>query len=172
MTIQEIHEEFPKILRQLNTLGHKEVYTNVYTIKVNNRLKRALGRCRKIDKNQFLIEMNGEYLLIENKDVILNTLMHEAIHSLKDCMCHTGKFKVVAAQVNTKYGYNIRRCTKTEKYKSFNKVKFTITCADCGHTYKYYKTNKIVKFIMNNPNSGFYWCSKCGCYELIIKEFN
>ena len=118
-------------------------------VKINKRYTMRWGSCRgryingkffptKIDINPVLLdERNSERGLIE-------TLIHELIHTVPGCQNHSYKWKAYADKVNRAYGYHIQtknsdkdkgiseECT-TERMTAIKaKYKYELTCQKCG----------------------------------------
>lgn len=66
-------------------------------------------------------------------------LIHEMLHTCKDCMCHTGEWKRLANLVNDCYScYNIKRCNSHEEYGveiNHDNFKYELQCTKCGHIF-------------------------------------
>lgn len=144
-------------------------YGNVGTISVNNRLKRAWGRCIK-HGNYYAIQINPQLVLDTTSDqAAMDTIMHELIHTCEGCMNHGTNFKKLGNLVSI-YGYTIQRCTSAEdkgltSYKNTpGYVKYTLTCEKCGTVNKYARKTKLITYIQNHDSRRFrYMCSKCKC---------
>ena len=122
------------------------------------------GYCIKI--NQCLLEDNV------SDEATMNTVMHEVIHTVKGCLNHKTNFKKVAALVNNRYGYNIKRVTSAEEKdiiipETNKKVNYIIKCNNCGNESLYIRKTKAVKSIMNYEYK--YRCGCCNSDELYIK---
>ena len=107
------------------------------------------------------------YAQICDVDSIRNTIMHELIHSMKDCMCHTGRWKIVAQRINYEYNYDISRTTYHSDYHQFRTTakpkikKYKVTCNNCGQIWNYCKQAKIVKALIVNPHDNTFKCPYC-----------
>lgn len=109
-----------------------------------------------------------------SKQAIIDTVMHETIHTVKGCMNHGKNFKAVAALVNDFYGYNIQRCTSAaekglQDIKKRTPIKYTIKCQSCGGECYYRKETQAVKAIKAG-NLRMYRCGYCGSAKLIVKN--
>lgn len=136
---------------------------NIVDVKLNYRAKNRFGQCRR---NNVLntYELNFNYLIFDdnaNDDAIMNVLIHEILHTCKDCMTHKGEWKRLANIVNANTKYNI---TRTNSYENFgiekpNKEKkhnYVFVCENCGQTFIRERASKFTK------NYHAYRCGKCG----------
>lgn len=103
----------------------------------------TLGLCRRLDDNKCLIKINEK---IKDKDVLLNVIIHEILHSYEDTKyCgHKGRWAERAIEVTQKLGIVITRTghfDKTRPMEEALKVAkvakvHTFQCSCCGHIYK------------------------------------
>ena len=143
---------------------------------VNTRAKSRFGQCSydRIAK-AYTIDINVDLLnekcpLISLKE----TLFHEIIHTLPNCMNHGSEFKRYASIVNRKYGTNVTRCSTTkEKYgieyakeiaerdekKKKPKVKYELFCENCGKVRASGMYQRMPKWYAHAER---YHCSVCG----------
>ena len=133
------------------------------TIKLNSRLKSAIGKCKRRG-NQYIIEFSTSYFKgYVDKSMhreILNTLAHEFCHALPDGMNHGNQWKRYASIVDRKYNLGIQRLAENdpvieEMNQKIKETKIQLTCLSCGN--KFYITKKHGYF--KNPQN--YHC-KCG----------
>lgn len=125
------------------------ISNHIKTVRVNNRLSRAMGRCKRINNylgEWFEIEINP-CMLAEEVDPMetKNTIVHELIHTCPGCMNHGDTFHYYAKIVNRKLGYHVDTYVKTSalvsagvKVKTRQKetYKYALVCKACGHEYK------------------------------------
>ena len=153
---QELIQLFAIARDQLRKIGYKEIYQNYYTIKIQSIGAHTLALCKFVgydfsgDGKQFELIFNPNYLKFGKKENFANTMMHELIHSLEGCMCHTGKWKQIACKVNNTYPqYNIQRTQKSnEEYRKnvFDKLyKYEIECKKCHSKWKYQRMTKTIQ---------------------------
>ena len=121
-----------------------DISDNITRITVNNRLSRALGRCTMSwdawnRKYSYKIEMNPCMLADDLEDKVpKNTIMHELIHTCKDCMNHGSEFQHRASIVNRKLGYNVHTQTDSRILEAAGVVvkktpdRYGIVCNKCG----------------------------------------
>lgn len=87
--------------------------------KVNKRAKSRYGQCSYNRKTKaYVIEICDDLLDEEcNVMALRETIFHEIIHTLPNCMNHGAEFKKYADMINKAYLTNITRCsTAEEKY--------------------------------------------------------
>lgn len=87
--------------------------------KVNTRAKSRYGQCAYNSRTKtYVIEICSDLLDEEcNVMALRETIFHEIIHTLPNCMNHGSEFKKYAEKVNNFYKTNITRCsTPEEKY--------------------------------------------------------
>src|SRR5574344_86936 len=101
------------------------VLNNMYTITLNNRYTKALGKCTRFRNNseKFAIQINNTFAQSETREHIMNTITHEVIHCCKNSFCHTGRWLEIADMVNRDYGMNISRLTNTNNIPEYQKLK-------------------------------------------------
>lgn len=146
-------------------------YGEIVNVKINSRAKRRWGRCcydiysPKWEDCRFVIEISDRLLNDEvSEDALMNTMVHELLHTCKDCMNHGKIWKKLAAMVNSKYGLNIKTCTSAaeknikDDYVAPDK-KYVLRCPACGHIWKRARMTNAVKY----PE--LYGCS-CGYWGL------
>ncbi len=142
-------------------------YGTIKEVGINTRAKSRWGQCRYMNG---VYSINISSILLEDDvtDVATKTtIIHEIIHTCKDCMNHGAEWKKYAEIMNRKYGYNIKRCTSAdEKHISIEiakpKYKYTVVCEKCGTKSNYTKLSKLVKLIKSNPHDSGCRCLRCG----------
>lgn len=122
----------------------------------------TISICNRKSAWAFVSKKNGTYSLsvsklfnaIDKKEDfdhrLLSCLIHEALHTQKDCMKHTGEWKRLATIINSKYpSYNIQRCDSTNGIVTSldgvgrtSKVNYTLVCNHCGHNFNYKRKPK------------------------------
>ncbi|MBQ1597176.1 MAG: SprT-like domain-containing protein [Lachnospiraceae bacterium] len=138
---------------------------NIVAWSVNKRAKTRWGLCRQNPDNTFEIQIAQRLLTDEriSRQSCKETIIHEILHTCKDCMKHTGKWKHYAQVVNQVYGYNIKRVTTgsekgVEDYDSSSSlpVKYIFTCGCCGATIYRKRESRFTKYYRQ------YRCTRCG----------
>ena len=166
-TMRTFEKQFGVCYNQLCDLGYKaELNKKQYQLQFIDGLT-TLGQCRNHGNNRYTIYLSKNYADISEEKYVINTVMHELIHSLDNCMAHTGRWKQIANIVNNRYGYNITRVeTDNAAYSkyyhevSISRMKYEITCNSCGNVTKYQRKTKAVTNIANHI--GRYRCPSCG----------
>ena len=98
-----------------------------------------------------------------NDDIIIQTLLHELIHTVYGCFNHGKKFKFYAQIINNKYGYSISRTTDSSKFGvelPKRKNKFEIVCNNCGAVWHYKRSTRFVQCV--ERDGGQRWTCGCG----------
>ena len=135
----------------------------IVEVKLNYRAKNRLGRCTR--NNIFCtyaLEFNHLIFSDEaDEDAVMNVLIHEILHTCKDCMTHKGEWKRLANIVNTNTRYNITRCANYESLgiespKEERKHNYVFVCEDCGQVIVRERASNFTK------NYHEYRCGKCG----------
>ena len=68
-------------------------------------------------------------------DALMNTLIHEYLHTCPKCMNHGKIWQKYARKINEKYHYNIKRTTSSAEKgikEETEKPKYIVTCPHCG----------------------------------------
>lgn len=153
-------------MEELDKIGVE--YGNIVEVVPNTRAMSRWGQCKKVP-NGYSININA-VLLDERNGVIglKETILHELIHSCKDCLNHGAEWKMIADKVNKAYGYNIKRTsTAAEKFvseetmpkkvkKSERESNYIIRCKRCNHMYHRTRASKLTK----QPH--LFRCGACG----------
>lgn len=130
----------------------------ISNIKINTRAKQTWGLCRMLPDNSFEIEISSR-LLEDNveEDALINTVVHEILHTVDGCMNHGKKWKEYAKIINEKYGLNVKRCTSSEEKhieKSIDEFNYILACPKCGYQWKYIRMTKAVKYPHRYQHTG------------------
>lgn len=106
---------------------------------VNTRARRW-GQCQKVN-GKYYININATLLDERNgDDGLINTLLHELLHTCPNCMNHGSIWKNYAEKVRRAYGYDIKRTSDQEEkqvttgnlnYRE-REYKYFIYCEKCG----------------------------------------
>lgn len=125
---------------------------------VNHRAQSRLGLCKKQGDN-YVIEISSK-LLDErtSEQTLIETIIHEQLHTCYGCMKHTGRWKMYAQKVNSAYRFNVKRVAGEESIPEsmLPKPKYIIKCTGCGLEIHRQRQSELVK----NPNR--FRCAKCG----------
>ena len=142
-------------------------------VQVNGRARRW-GRCTKRPDGTYVIQINACLLMDDVDDMgLMDTLVHEVLHTCDGCMNHGPLWKHYADIMNRKYGYNIKRLNSASEKGlesvRLSRAKYIIRCLDCGEVYTYEREGRAVKLIKRYGfNSG---CScRCGSRRLSLGD--
>ena len=116
-------------------------YRTPETFTINTRARRW-GQCKRVNATgKYYIDINITLLDERNgEDGLINTILHELLHTCPNCMNHGTEWKKWAAKVMRHYGYNITRVSddddKDVTTGNFNYkptvYKYLLYCEDCG----------------------------------------
>ena len=123
-------------------------------VRINTRARRRLGWCY-YQSGRYWIEVSQAVL--EDEDLLKQTLVHELLHTCPKCRDHGPKWKAYAQTVNEKLGYRIERTVKTETPAGslrHEEIKYILECQSCGAQIKRMRMSKAVK----SP-----WRYRCPC---------
>lgn len=135
---------------ELNAIG---IYPPAHiSFSVNTRATKRWGQC-KLSNGSYSINISSRLLEDNLSDMVAkNTITHELLHTMPNCMNHGNEWQRYANKVNKAYSsYNIKRCTSTEE-KGVAPVadKWTLKCPECGRSWGYQRKGKIVVACENN----------------------
>lgn len=147
---------------------------NIKEWKINTRARSMWGQCKKNTDGTYSIQIADRLLRDDriSEKACKETMIHELLHTCKEGMKHTGKWKVYAREMNEEYGYNIKRTTSgnekgIENYKPKSlAVKYVFTCGGCGATIYRKRMSKFTKYYRN------YRCTRCGAVDWRRKRQN
>lgn len=144
---------------ELDAIGIQYGYVN--GVDVNTRARKRWGQCCKKGK---AYNLNISSVLLDDRvpiNSLKSTVMHELLHTCDGAFNHGKTWQRLADKVNTKYGYNIKRCTDAnekgigEFVNEINKPKYVFVCEDCGQEVKRFRESKFTK------NYSLYRCGRC-----------
>lgn len=133
-------------------------YAQNITYAVNTRAQSRLGLCKK-QNDRYTVEISA--MLLDERtaeQTLIETVLHEQLHTCYGCMKHTGRWKMLAERVNAAYGLNVKRAADDESIPEdlLPKPKYIIKCRGCGAELHRQRLSPLVK----RPNR--YRCGKCG----------
>ena len=154
-------EMYHKALEILDDLNIE--YGNIVEVKLNYRAKNRFGQCRRNNVTN-TYSLNFNYLIFDdnaNDVAIMNTIIHEILHTCKDCMTHKNEWKRLADYVTRNTKYTITRTNSysdfgIEKPKKEKKHNYVFVCEGCGQVIIRERASKFTKNYHN------YRCGKCG----------
>lgn len=110
----------------------KKQMRKVLAVKISPRAKHRLGVC-KYKNNACIIEVS-KCLFNDDKEMI-NTLIHEILHTFKDTKGHNYRWKWYANKISNNTEYKIERTSEAELL-TLEDYNYLITCVKCGHKSK------------------------------------
>lgn len=120
------------------------------------------------ERQDYKIEIS--YKLINEKytptdDGLINTMIHELLHTTPDGSGHTGMWKVYAEKVYSRYGIDIKRCGSDDDKgcNSMSTYKYIVQCPKCQKPTGRYRTSKLILHPEN------FRCRVCGSPIVRIK---
>lgn len=180
ITYSNFHSLVEIILNEFKTLGFNVTTTpSNYTLELNNRALKRLGRCETKSGNRYVIQINEFHNKLSPETSVMDTLIHELLHSLPKCMNHGEIWKRYANKYNSVYGTTISRTSPLDgNYKIFKEEmekkkgntqhknhsvysdgKHKVTCSKCNKSWYYERAGKIVKLAMQHKKLN---CPHCG----------
>ena len=137
---------------------------NIVSWEINKRAKTRWGQCKMNVDGTYSIQIAAVLLTDDriSEKAVLETMIHEILHTCKGGMKHSGTWKRYAEIMNRIYGYNIKRVTKgsekgVEDYKSTPMtIKYVFVCKGCGATIYRKRESKFTR------NYRRYLCTRCG----------
>ena len=108
---------------------------------------------------RYNIEIAKWLIDTKNEDAIINTIIHEYLHTIDPKAHHGGAWKKYANLVSKKTQYKIQRVSSYEEKQILEEqidYKYKSVCQDCG---KVYYNNRMCKFIKNRGEG--YHCGSC-----------
>ena len=116
-------------------------YTRPEEFTVNTRAVRW-GQCKYVrSTGKYYIDINITLLDERNgKDGLINTILHELLHTCPNCMNHGSEWKKWAEKVKRYYGYDIKRLSDSDEKdivtgnlnEKKTEYKYLIYCRKCG----------------------------------------
>lgn len=139
-------------------------YANTITNFTVNTRARRWGQCRK-ENGLYSITVSATLLDERNdENCLLNTLIHELLHTCPGCLNHGSAWRHYAARVEAAYGLHICRVASAEEkgitvdlrpVRSHEK-RYAIRCEHCGQIIRREKKSKVI------TNYNRYRCGICG----------
>lgn len=107
----------------------------------------------KKGSNYFWIRVSDVFAEIKDsekrREELLETLIHELVHTIPNCMNHKTCWKANCHRVRIKYPkFTLERTSDMDKYEITTKEranKYLITCTHCGHTWDYKRRPKWIE---------------------------
>ena len=159
-TQKDLNELLERAIQEVSDVGIPVVSDNIESNVTITRATKVFGRCQEVGGGVFSIGISKHYKDNQEED-IMETLVHEVLHTVEGCFNHGTLWKRYADLMNKKHGYEISRTSSKQmdnlmKEEVFNSIyKYSIDCDKCGRSTLRQRKSKIVK----NPEN--YSCS-CG----------
>lgn len=143
----------------------KSLMRPVFSVSISPRAKRRHGCCKYVG-NGCIIEVSKHLFQCGDHEMI-DTLIHEILHTFKDTRGHDYKWEYYANKISDNTSYSI---TRTKSVVGVDRGwKYTITCEKCGKVFHCYRLSKYKKYGLLN---GGYACPKCKGTVFSIEEVN
>ena len=158
----DLYKYAHECMTELDSIGIN--YNKNVSFTINTKALRRLGLCT-LHKNTYSIQISSILLDEENPVMALkNTIMHELLHTVPDCMNHGALWQCLANRVNKTLGYTVSRVAD---YKTLGIVKNNLK-ETAGQNAYVFKCEKCDQKIIRYRNSKFvrhyneYRCGICG----------
>jgi len=160
-----------KVLEMCDNAGIP--YRKIDSIKYNNRFSRHWGCCYRNtinDNVHFRIEISGKLGkedFFPDESAIIQTIMHEVIHTCVDCFDHGQMFQYYGGIAREKYGIDITRTTSAKSKNAdiafYMSYKYVLKCESCGNLIYMGRSCDLT------AHPEHYKCAKCGGKIIRIK---
>lgn len=182
-TQKNFEKDFQEALEIVDKVGYNECMKNHYILILVPKMK-SLGRCTFRGYGNYEIKLNQLYASTCPAENVINTLIHEILHSLPGGMKHTGEWKIYAETVYRKTGIKIQRLASSEECAPYRKEKtlmtiekhpekvvYSIYCDGCNRKLETVeRRTKAVQHLLAHPTDNTrYYCPKCHSTHLSIK---
>ena len=131
--MKDLNALYKNCAKKLDDINVK--YGKVNRVVINYRSRSRWGCCKK-DGNGFIIEISDRLVRDDVPDKSAETTMlHELIHTCKNCFNHGAEWKRIVNKVNVAYGYSIERAATADKRGVViedSDYRYIITCKSCG----------------------------------------
>ena len=135
-------------------------------VRLNPNLRSAWGLCEKTNIPKRFNLAFSERLLQASEKGVYTVILHELLHTCKDCFRHTGQWKFYANEVSNRLGYNITRTSSSKDlgvdFSSIPEGMFACVCNGCGSLV----TRKTLKGIISLEKN--YCCGCGGSFERVV----
>lgn len=159
-TEEEIYDLFATASIIVSKLNVEPLYPIDAELKYTKSV-RKLGLCSVNHTRQTTSIYLTDSCLLLDDDMILNTLIHELLHTLPNCQDHKFLWKTYAGRIQKMTGINISRVANVKDLTSKINYKYIVKCRACGAEWGYGRMAKIVE----NPSE--YRCRCKGEIERI-----
>ena len=145
-------KDYQKVVEELFTVAVNLLAPLQYDlpnikVEASNRLKASLGQATRRGHDNYRIEISTHHLKHRTGAESLDTMIHEILHCLPECLNHGKHWKHEARKVNDLLGTNIDRTarikTTKEELDSYNHA---IQCKECGTITGFMRRTKAYTF--------------------------
>lgn len=154
---KDLNALLAKAISEVKAAGLKpgEIDETVYL----TRAKKTYGKCEAIPGG-FAISLS-KFFKDNPVEEVMQTLVHEVLHTIPGCMNHARSWKEAAAVVNSVYGYDVSRLSSMEMANLTAadvqvQRRYTIVCFDCATELYRERKSKLITHTHN------YSCGRCG----------
>ena len=171
--LNKLFKECMKLMKDKNYPISEDIHSQLGMINAKHTLGLCKHRKEFVVKRGFYtknyIYINKAFLTVEDELAIKSVLMHELIHTIRNCDNHGRMFKFYAKKANEDFGVKISTKASDLECEAFDKgqkdlgivPKYEVVCMECGQVTPFYRKNKLCNYLLNDiPNE--YYCSKCG----------
>ena len=160
--LQTLFKQAELLLKQTNIPVGK-----ITSISINPSLSKTWARCKLNHDGTFSIDVSEKLVENGSDTGIIETILHEMLHTCKGCFNHKGLWKKYAEILNSKFDFNIKRINsvldKGIEDTPAKIYKYTVRCPSCGKEYYYSRSCRVVK----NPER--YQCGHCRVSLVLAK---
>jgi predicted SprT family Zn-dependent metalloprotease len=173
-TINNMNDDFEAAKQIVINAGLTDCKYNRYILELSKRTS-FLGQAHKNADYDYVIRLNKLYAETAEHDDVMETLVHEILHTLPHGMKHTGEWKYYASVIHNYNGMNIKRLHEaTEGTKAYEAIRphktiamtYVVHCPNCGDLKHYERRSKAVISIQKQEKR--YMCPKCHSYDLTV----
>jgi predicted SprT family Zn-dependent metalloprotease len=168
--MDKLNDLFKKCKKIFDEMGFPT--DQITGLKFNNRVSNAIALCRLVNRRgpglkSFNIEFSSKMFHSLSEEGLINTMLHEMVHSLPGGFSHGAKFHDYARMLNDKYGVNVETYYK-HKYdintdEIMDNFKYVLRCQKCGATFGKSRFSDMIVHPNNYRHSG------CGGIMELIK---
>ena len=130
--------------------------------------RNTYGDCTHIHDDVYDIRISSKVLATRDETVILQTIIHEILHTSAWGDGHKGNWKKYADKVSKNTKYKISRCVSKEESEIVDKNEdwlFKIVCDKCKHEWKLCRATKTVRACVKGR-------AKCSCGSKKFTVYN
>ena len=148
--MKDLQKYYKQGLAFLNGYGIK--CGNITNVSADTRATHRWGQTRRYNKtNTYRITISDRLLQDNVSDIhLMNTMVHELLHTVDGCMEHRNKWKALADKITATSDLTIKRTTSYEEIGIERpKSKYAIKCVVCGKEYERDRASAIITHCHN-----------------------